>query len=772
MSEKDNLPKADGEKEEKSTENKQAAVDIEAVVEEKTDAISEAQEKIISTDSVSPTNGIEADNAKIEDIVEVVEKVKDSIEEPTAEIETVSESTPENISENKKDTTSKDKDEPLNEIEVKNAKEAEDEDKNDHPKIEVEEKVKDSIEEPTAETEAISESTPENISENKKDTTSKDKDEALNEIEAKNAKEAEDEDKNAHPKIEDKDYHTMSMEDLVDELEKLVENEKIQIIRSKVDTIKSEFSSKFSSLLEVKKAEFIAEGGSTIDFYFDSPLKKRFNTIFKTYREKRQAHYKNLEKNLKENLENRLEIINEIKGLINVEENINTTYKHFKALQESWRNAGPIPRDKYNTVWNNYHHHIEIFYDFLHLNRDLRDLDFKHNLEQKIKLIARAEELAQYDDSNRAFRELQVLHKIWKEELGPVGKEHRELIWEQFSAATKSIHEKRQVYFGELDKAYEKNLEVKHDIIAQIDAITKDDTNNHSIWQKRIRKIEELRKQFFNAGKVPIKVNEATWAKFKTAVREFNHKKNAFYKGLKKDQYENLQKKLALIKIADENKDNTDFETTTPLMKKIQSEWKNIGHVPRKDSDKIWKQFKAACNHYFNKFHDVQNESNKEEVDALEKKVALLEKLKTIDVSGDVETNLALIKEYVATWKTLGRVPYNKRFINGKFNKAIDGLFNKLDISKDETELLKYDNKLESLANTSDKRLLDNEHNFLRKKIDDIKAEIIQLENNLQFFSNVEDDNPLVKDVHKNIEKHKTELTTWESKLKKIKKFY
>ena len=191
--------------------------------------------------------------------------------------------------------------------------------------------------------------------------------------------------------------------------------------------------------------------------------------------------------------------------------------------------------------WNNYHHHVERFYDFLHLNRDLRDLDFKHNLDQKLKLIDRAEELSKDDNSNRAFRELQALHKIWKEELGPVEREQREEIWERFSAATKLIHEKRQVYFKEVDKVYEKNLELKHDIISQIDTITSNESNNHSIWQKKIKQIEDLRMSFFNAGKVPIKVNEETWAKFKESVRAFNRKKNSFYKDLKKDQYQNLQ---------------------------------------------------------------------------------------------------------------------------------------------------------------------------------------------------------------------------------------
>lgn len=600
--------------------------------------------------------------------------------------------------------------------------------------------------------------------------SSKKTDDPLDEIEASNAEDAEDADNSERHELTEKDYHAMSMEDLVNEFESLVNNRKIQVIRDHVDIIRSEFNAKFSEILEEKKEEFLADGGNSIDFRFSNPVKSKFNEVYKAYRTKQKAYYKNLESSLQANLSKRLEIIEEIKGLINVEENINTTYKHFKELQESWRNAGPIPRDKYNNVWNNYHHHVEIFYDFLHLNRDLRDLDFKHNLEQKLKIIERAEELAKDDNSNRAFREIQALHKIWKEELGPVEREKREEIWERFSAATKAIHEKRQEYFKELDKAFEKNLEVKHEIIAKIYEVTADDSNNHSAWQKKIKIVEDLRTQFFNAGKVPIKVNEETWAKFKESVRAFNRKKNSFYKGLKKDQYQNLQKKLELIKIAEANKDSTDFAVTTPLMKKIQSDWKAIGHVPRRESDKIWKQFKAACNAYFDKMHESKNAASEEETKAFELKTALLESMKKIKFSDDKKSNLKLIKEQVEAWKAIGHVPYNKRSINKKFNKAIDDLYNQLDISKKETELLKYNGKLATLSN--DQRSLDNEHNFIRKKIDEVKAEINQLENNLQFFSNVEDDNPLVKEVHQNIERHKNELTLWEEKLRKVKQYY
>jgi hypothetical protein len=609
--------------------------------------------------------------------------------------------------------------------------------------------------------------------ENPKDADDQENDdEVISEIEESNAEDAEDEGSMDRHVIVKKDYEKMSMEELADELENLVTKEKAQAIKTHVEEIRSEFKTKFSTLLDEKKEEFLNDGGNIIDFYYSSPLQKRVKDAVKEYRTKITSHYKSIENNLKDNLAERLIIIEEIKGLINVEENINTTYKHFKELQERWRNAGPIPRDKYNNAWNSYHHHVEIFYDFLHLNRDLRDLDFKHNLEQKLKIIERAEELAQDDDLNRSFRELQVLHKMWKEELGPVDKEYREEIWKRFKAATKTIHDKRQVYFNELDKVYEKNLEIKHEIIDKIKKLNEGEIKSHGEWQKKIKELEALRNEFFSAGKVPIKVNEATWTAFKTAVRNFNRKKNAFYKGLKKDQYDNLQKKLDLIKIAEDNKDSEDFDVTTTLMKKIQSDWKKIGHVPRKNSDKIWNQFKTACNHYFDKLHKAKNEADKEGLEAYNNKVKLLEEIKAIELSGKKETDLKTIKTYIDKWKNIGNVPGNKRYIEGKLNKTLDSYFKSLKLNKTEAELIKFDNKLEVLNNSEDSRHLDHERSFISKKIKEVKSEINQLENNLQFFTNVDESNPLVKEVIDNIQKHKDTLSLWKTKLSKIKKLY
>ena len=595
---------------------------------------------------------------------------------------------------------------------------------------------------------------------------------AHSEFEESVAEESEDESAKERHGIVKKDYHAMSKEDLVAEMEKLVANEKIQAIKEHIDEIKAEFNAKFDEDFEEKKEEFLAEGGNIIDFHYSTPVKKLFNSIYFDYKEKRNHYYHQLKQDLNKNLDIRLQIIEELKGLLDVEENINTTYKYFKDLQDRWRTAGAIPRDRYNTVWNTYHHHVENFYDFLHLNRDFRDMDFKHNLEQKLKIIDRAEELTQENDTNRALRELQMLHKMWKEELGPVAKEFREDIWNRFSEATKKIHDLRQAYYDQLDQEYEKNLEQKQEICSKIKILVETQYTAHSQWQQKIKELNALRDEFFKIGKVPREKNESTWSEFKQNVRQFNRNKNAYYKGLKKEQYDNLEKKKELIKIADENKDSEDFKATTALMKKIQADWKKVGHVPRKESDKVWKQFKAACNHYFDRLHTSNNEENAEENKAFDQKKEILDGLKSYEFSGDKKTDLSKIKAAIEEWKNIGKVPYNKRFIEGKFNKLLDQLFSKLDVDRSKAEMMKYENKIQVLNNADDDTKLRNEHYFLTKKVQETKDEIRQLENNLQFFSNVNTDNPLVKAVHKNIQDQKDQLEVWKEKLEKIKSIY
>lgn len=568
---------------------------------------------------------------------------------------------------------------------------------------------------------------------------------------------------------EEKDYHALSKEQLITEFQKLLKDNSIQKIKNDVEEIKTEFNAKFEDELESSKGEFLAEGGNIIDFYYTTPLKKRFNSLYFDYKEKRNDYYKNLKRDLQANFKKREELIDELKGLLNAEENINTTYKHFKDIQERWHTAGAIPRDKYNTIWNTYRHHVENFYDFLHLNREFRDLDFKHNLDQKLKLIGRAEELAQQGDVGKAFRELQMLHKMWKEDIGPVAKEFREEVWEKFSAATKIIHDKRQEFLKDEEKYYEGNLDLKNTIIDKIKEIPSNTGNNHKAWQNAIKEVQKLRDQYFEAGKVPRTKTKEIWKSFKESTHDFNKAKNRFYKDQKKEQFVNLEKKRELIEFAEENKDNEDFEVVTPLMKKIQSDWKAIGHVPRKESDKVWKQFKNACNHYFDRVHVERNEANKEEMVHFEKKKDFMDSLSNLKFSGKHTEDLKVIKDKISEWKDIGRVPFNKRNIERKFNKVLDELFGKLKLDKHEVEMIRFENKLNSLVSQEDERKLQNEEFFISKRITDAHDEIRQLENNLGFFRHTEEDNPLVKEVQKNIAEQKEQLDVWKSKLVKIR---
>lgn len=593
---------------------------------------------------------------------------------------------------------------------------------------------------------------------------------ALNAIDDSNAEESEDETLKERHAIPMLDYHSMSMEALVDELEKLSTVEKVMSIKEHVEEIKKEFLSKYNHFIDEKKDEFIAENPDTSEeFEYHLPLKPKFDSLYKLIKGKQNAHFKSLQNNLQANLNRRLAIVEEIKNLINPQENIKDTLKHFNELREEWRNIGPIPRDKYNHVWNNYHFHVENFYDYLHLDREARDLDFKHNLEQKQKIIARVEELVNEEDVTKAFRELQDLHRIWKEEIGPVDREHREEIWNQFSALTKQMHDKRESLFANQREKEVANLERKKAIIAEIEELAKVEVTAHSQWQGYIEKVESLRNDFFSAGKVPSEVNEETWAEFKTAVRNFNSHKNAFYKDIKKEQSDNLNKKMALVEKAKAMSTSEDFAATTPLMKQIQEEWKQIGHVPRKYSDKVWKEFKDACNHYFDRMKATRNDANSEEIEAFDKKKAYLDSMKDFELVGDHKTDLDAIKAHIEQWKSFGKVPFSRRHIEGKFNKILDALFEKLSLSKKEGDMMRFSNKLEQLAGSDDNRKLEGEKIFIIRKIEEVQSEIFQLENNIQFFTHAKKDNPLVKEVFKNIEKHKDELQTWKDKLKQLR---
>ncbi|WP_395060194.1 DUF349 domain-containing protein [Flavobacterium sp.] len=594
--------------------------------------------------------------------------------------------------------------------------------------------------------------------------------EAIETIENLNAEVSEDASLGESHDIPMQNYEAMDMENLVAELENLVVSDKIMAVKNHIEEIKSAFLSKYNHFIEEKKEEFVHENpDSTEGFEYHFPLKLKFDSLYNNFRSKKNIHFKSLESDLKSNLQTRLALIEELKSLINPGENIKDNLKQFNDLRERWKTAGSIPKDKYNHVWNNFHFHVENFYDYLHLDREARDIDFKHNLEAKLKIIARAQELVNEADVMKAFRELQSLHKIWKEDIGPVSRENREEIWAAFSELTKQMHDKRELIFEVQRGSEVENLAKKKEIIATIETIATEKITVHSGWQGQVEKIEALRSSFFSAGKVPTEVNEQTWSDFKTAVRNFNVHKNSFYKDIKKEQSTNLDKKNALVARAKELQESADFNVSTPIMKKIQEEWKQIGHVPKKYSDSVWKEFKEACNHYFDRLHAEKNENEEVEVAAFEKKKEYLETLKSFELVGDHKTDLDAIKSHIEAWKSIGKVPFARRHIEGKFNKILDVLFEKLSLSKKDSDMMRFSNRMDSLSETNDTRKIDNEKIFLIRKVEEVQNEIFQLENNIQFFANAKKDNPMVLEVMKNIERQKEELATWKEKLKQIR---
>ena len=513
----------------------------------------------------------------------------------------------------------------------------------------------------------------------------------MHEIENSNVAVAEDDvhyDKHHIPFL---DYSSMAMENLVGELQRLVKNESISAIKRHVDAIKTSFDQQYKALFEAKKEEFIAQGGVEMDFKFSSVDKRQFNEVYKEYREKKADHYQRQEIQLKNNLALRWTLIERLKGLISMEEDINTTYNNFKQILTELKKAGPIPRDQYNDVWRTYHHHMEIFYDFLNLNRELRDLDFKHNLEEKLKLVVRAEELAEQDDIHQAFQELQVLHKIWKEDLGPVDKEHRNEIWDRFSKATKTIHDKRQAYFAHLDKDLEVNLQAKEAILKELKELTLTAPTSHKEIQNQIKTMETLRQSFMEIGKVPSKQSDKVWRNFKELSRAFNKNKNNFYKNIKKDQNDHLSQKRSLLEIAQGLVNAEINEANTAELKRIQSAWKEVGHVPRKFSDALWKEFKAACNAYFER------------------------------LQAERKTQQPQNTERVGRGRQTHSAPAQQ-----------------------------------------------SERAVIRKKIEEEQDKIRQLENNLAFFSHVPQDNPVVKDVQKQIDQLHKQLDQLKDQLKQI----
>ncbi len=568
------------------------------------------------------------------------------------------------------------------------------------------------------------------------------------------------------------DYNTLDEVALIAAMRHLIQEYPINTIKSHVDEIKKVFEVKNSaSEKEAHEAHAAAhpatEETPTPEFIYDNKLGREFNDLHSLYRKQRGEFQRQQRKMQEDNLAKRKEIIESIKNLIDEEENIGTTFKKFNDLQAAWRETGKIPHDAYNIVWNDYRLHVQNFYDYIDLSKELRDKDFERNLGFLNKIIARADELATEPNVHKALRELQELHRMWKEDAGPVAKEDREPVWQRFKAASDVIHDKRTAYYEERDKLAVKNQTIKENIIAEIQKITSEGAKNHKGWQDKLQEINVLKELFTTTGPAPKAVNNSLWDQFRTVTRAFNSAKNDFYKEIKKEHQANLDKKMALIAIAEEHQDSENFRESLEVMKRIQREWKEIGHVPRKVSDKIWKRFQTACNNFFDKQKSQKKSENAEEVANFDAKMKIYDALKEMLPQDDLDAMKASIEKHMQDWAAIGRVPYAKRHIQDKFDKLLKAKLKAAGMNAVDAEMMKYENKLESLKNGDD-RDFKNERFYLRKRREEIENELRQLDNNMQFINTKDDKNPFMVQIKKNIASFNEELALIKEKSKQL----
>lgn len=581
------------------------------------------------------------------------------------------------------------------------------------------------------------------------------KEDSIDELNSENNKEDQSVEETTIP---EKDYESFSLEKLIDELKYLHNHYPVQLIGENINSIRDIFLKKLDEHETERKQKFLNEGGDELSYQPDQFLKNKFNSAYHDYKTKLNSYYKEQEQNEQNNLNKRLQIIEELKELYTTPmESISSFFKKFRDIKERWHNAGKIPKSRAGDVFRTYFHHLDNTHEFIKLNKELEELDYAHNLEQRRAIISRAEELTTEPSVQKALNELQYLHKLWKEQAEPVAEEFRESTWQEFKAITQKIHERKSELFEKIKEEQQANLEKKQAIISQLEAIASAENPDHSFWQNNVKKIENLREAFFTTGRIPKETSSDTWSKFKSLLHEINNKKNTFYKDLKKIQQENLKKKNDLLEIAKANKDSEDWEVALNLYKKIQNEWKNIGHVPRKYSDKLWDEFRENCNYFFNRYKLRNNKVNEEWIENLKRKQSLLEEISSISAT-DKEDALAKINDYSIQWNSIGKVPRENMNINKEFNSAIKNLIKKFDIDKNIIDEIQLNIKVENYKQSKDDKKLDEDLRKMRKQIQDLGHEIVQLENNLSYFSNANQDNPLLQNTLNNIESKKTKL--------------
>lgn len=542
-----------------------------------------------------------------------------------------------------------------------------------------------------------------------------------------------------------------SLSELVALFEEQLAAEKWYKRRHLFQQITDRFDKKFNELLQLKKKEFIEEGGNSIDFYFKPVEKESFDRVQRDYRQKKRRHYLEVEQAQKANQERKEQIIEGIKELIGKDENINQLYNSFKNLQDSWYKTGAAPRAVNNTLWQTFKHHVERFYDFVHLNRELRAKDYEHNYKEKLKIIEKAEELATISDVVKAGRDLDVLHRLWKEDLGPVAREHREELWKRFQEATQQIHKNKQEYHKNFESIQKENLVLKEALLSEMKALCQKDSGTHNEWQKTIQNFQELREKFKQMGAVPKSDSKRTWADFRDISKAFNQNKNTFYRDLKNTQKEHINKAKQLLEEVKTILDSDTWREQSGRMKNIQKDWKNLGPIPRKIIQKLRKEFFDSCNLYFERLKSGFQKLTEEEAPLYEQRKSFLTTFEEAKSPTSETKLLAFLESKWEEWLQMDALKESILIpLNRELQKLIDKKIKSIKGSDEDKETLQFTFKIRCLKGNLEG--LNETLMTIKGRYEAVLTEVNQLENNLEFFSNNSESNPLVKEVKTQLE--------------------
>ncbi len=465
----------------------------------------------------------------------------------------------------------------------------------------------------------------------------------------------------------------------------------------------------------------------------------------------------------------KLQIIDKIKELLESSEDVNTTFPAFRELQNEWKSITAVPQEKAKELWDSYQLYVEKFYDYIKINNEFRDLDFKKNLELKTKLCEKAEALANEPNIVTAFKELQKLHEEWKE-LGPVAKEHREAIWERFKTITATINKKHQGFFENMKDEQKRNLAEKTALCEQAEEIAAQVAEDSNAWNNLSKQMEALQAKWKTIGFAARKDNQKIYDRFRTACDKFYNAKRDYYSNFKNVMQENLAKKEALCEQAEALMNSEDWKKTTDQLINLQKLWKEVGPVARKQSDAVWKRFRAACDYFFDNKSKHYGEVDVKYDENLAAKLALIEEVKAFVISDSKEDNVQAMREFQNRWNEIGFVPFKeKEAVQTAWNAAMDVHFADIRSLDSEKKLNKFRKMVTDLKNSGKgDRGLRNEREKLIQKFRKIEQDIATLENNMGFFAKSKGADALIAEVQKKIEIAKSELAQIEEKIKVI----